>query len=98
VAELGHRGVGHALAVRLLCDVGEDAQRPPAGLLDHDAGLLEPVGPPCGQHNVGAGLSETLGEGDPSPDEAPVTTAILPSRENLSKMVIRHLTSVAYCG
>ena len=66
-----------------------DGERPAAGRLDERRGLLEPVDAAGAERDVGAGLGEGLANATPSPEEAPVTMATLPSRRNRSRTVMR---------
>ena len=64
-AELGHRGVDQRRARLRVGDVGgarSSARRPAS--LDQRRGVLEPVGAPGAERDVGAGLGEGLGERD----------------------------------
>ena len=63
--ELLDGGVDERLAVLGLGDVGGDRDRPPARRLDELLGLLQLLDAPRAERDVGAGLSQRLGERHP---------------------------------
>ena len=54
----------------------------PPVALDLGRQALQPVEPPRRQRHLGAGPASTCAKCWPRPDEAPVTSAVLPFREN----------------
>ena len=88
-AELRHRRVDQRLALCRVGDVGGHGEHPAAGGPDQLGGLLELVDAAGAQDHVGAGLGQApAANATPSPLEAPVTMATLPSSRNMSVMVM----------
>ena len=63
LAERLDAGGEQRLQRRTAGDVGGDAQRAAAELLDFGGCLVDEIGPPRGGHDVGAGLGEPVREG-----------------------------------